>query len=340
MTTPDTSPQAWADRLIELGQAVRQAVDQARAGGADLAVPVAQEGGDTIFAIDRHVEPVLERVIDSWPSRCKPLLLIAEGFGADGRKRFGPADQPLRYRMIVDPIDGTRNIMYDKRAAWMLAAVVEDRGEQTTLDHAIASTIVELPVSKAAYGDIFAATRHDQPIARRVHLGDGLVRDLSVRSSSAPTLFGGFAQVSNFFPGTKVLASQLMERIVAQTLGQVQPGSAAVFEDQYITTGGQMVELMLGHDRFCCDLRPLLYAIIEKQTGAKVRGLLCHPYDMAGLLVAQRFGVILTDGLGAPLTPPLDVHSPVHWCGYANETLRQQIEPVIRQFFVEQGIVD
>src|SRR5690606_8913606 len=115
------------------------------------------------------------------------------------------------------------------------------------------------------------------------------------------------------------------------------PGSASIFDDQYITTAGQMVELMVGHDRFCCDLRPMFYRILEKQTGQTVRGLECHPYDLAGLLIAQRAGVIVTDALGAPLDAPLDVQSPVSWCGYANETLRQTIEPVIREFFRESS---
>ena len=113
--------------------------------------------------------------------------------------------------------------------------------------------------------------------------------------SRAKTLRDGFGQVANFFPGTKMLAAELMERIVAETLGAVEPGSAAVFDDQYITTAGQMVELMIGHDRFCCDLRPLLYAVLEQQTGSTVRGLECHPYDMAGLLIAQRAGVVITE---------------------------------------------
>jgi hypothetical protein len=309
-----------------------------------MATAVAQEGGDTIFAIDRHVEPVIEREIEAWPDACKPLLMIAEGMGEDGRRLFcgqarsGAPSEQTGFRLIVDPIDGTRNIMYDKRSAWFIAAVCPDRGERTSMRDAIASAIVELPTSKAGYADTFSATIGTKPTARRISLTTGAAADLDIRPSAATSLRNGFAQVANFFPGTKVLASQLMERIVERAVGNVEPGSAAVFDDQYITTAGQFVELMVGHDRFCCDLRPLFYRILEKRTGKDVRGLECHPYDMAGLLVARQAGVIITDGYGRELDIPLNVHDPVHWCGYANAALRDCIDPVIQQWLKEQGL--
>lgn len=337
---------AWASRLESLGLAVRSRLIAARDAGQDMATPVAQEGGDTIFAIDRHVESVLEEHAQQWANECGPLVLIAEGMGEDGRHAFKPANTKREstpgVRVLIDPIDGTRNIMYDKRAAWFIASATDDRGVATTLADAFASAIVELPTSKAGYADSFTATRGSAAQGRRSALqidnGKSTNVNLTLRPSGATTLKNGFAQVANFFPGTKVLASELMERIAAATLGQVRTGQADVFDDQYISTAGQMVELMTGHDRFVADLRPLFYRVLSKQTGREIRGLECHPYDVSGSLVAQRAGVVITDGFGGPLTPPLDVHTGVHWCGYANEALRKQIEPVIKRFFVERGV--
>lgn len=348
-SNPDSlvSAQAWAQRLVELGLAVRDAVATARGSGDDLARPVAQEGGDTIFLIDRHVEPVIERTIEAWPNACKPIMVVAEGFGEDGRRRFDANQDASRgYRLIIDPIDGTRNAMYDKRSAWFIVAVAPDHGEATRLSDAFASAMVELPPSKAGWADVFAATAEGETWGRRLPLhGERTIGSLreqgeavAIQPSTAVTLENGFAQVSNFFPGTKVLAAELMERIVEATVGAVTPGSAAVFDDQYITTAGQMVELMLGHDRFCCDLRPLFYDAKAQVTGETKRGLACHPYDMAGALVAQQAGVILTDGFGRPLDAPLDVHTETHWCGYANAALREQIEPVIQRWLQERGV--
>lgn len=336
---PTTEEDIWAARLLELGLSVQRHLSSAEEPGIDGAIePVAFESGDTIYPLDRHVEPVIQRVIGSWSDECKPLVLIAEGMGTDGQQTVGAGIDAPRYRVIVDPIDGTRGLMYGKRAAWFLAAVARDRGEDTRLVDTFASAIVELPTAKQGWTDAFVAVAARPAAGLRTRVGGSEARPLSFQPSRATTLKDGFAQVSNFFPGTKVLAADLMERIATAVLGESCHGCADIFDDQYISTGGQMVELMLGHDRFCCDLRPLFHTITERQAGRVVRGIECHPYDVAGALVARQAGIILTDGFGRPLDSPLDVRHGIHWCGYANPGIQELIQPVVGRWLVEQGI--
>lgn len=330
----------WLTRLESLGFAVQRHLAGSQKGSdVNRSQPVAQEGGDVIFGIDREVESIILGEILSWPKECLPLLLIAEGFGADGRCSLGDARGPTRYRLIVDPIDGSRGLMYDKRSAWFIAAISHDRGEETSLQDTFASVLVELPTSKQAWCDSYAAALGTRTTGRRVRIGGGDPRPLEVHPSTATDLRFGFAQVANYFPGTKVLASDLMERIVAETLGAVQAGEALVFDDQYISSGGQMAELIAGHDRFTCDLRPLFYQILQGSSSERMRGLECHPYDVAGTLVATQAGVIITDGFGRPLDPPLDVTTDVHWCGYANPTIARLVQPVIECWLREHGVM-
>ena len=154
MVTTDGA--VWAERLLALGLAVRDHVCQfLDSGTGSPAAPVAEEGGDTIYELDRHAEPIIEQTIASWPDDCLPLLLIAEGFGKDGRQRFGQSSRDLKYRLIIDPIDGTRMLMYGKRSGWFLAALAPDRGEETSLAYSIVSVLVELPPSKQTWSDAF-----------------------------------------------------------------------------------------------------------------------------------------------------------------------------------------
>ncbi len=343
---------AWVERLARLGHAVRAEVIRRR-GEAGLHAPVAHEGGDTIYAIDRKVEPIILEHARGWAAEIGPVRLTCEGInetgeillGDPGPGRDGSKEPASVWRVLIDPIDGTRNIMYDKRSAWFLGAVAPesiDRGD-AMLSDCVASVMMELPTGKANRVDDFAATAADRPAScARSVLDDagGVVSTeaLGVTPSTATDLRHGWGQVTNFFPGTKVLAAELMERIARETLGAVRAGEALVFDDQYLTTGGQLVELICGRDRFCCDLRPLMFDIVRAQGGDAASGLCCHPYDMAGLLIAKRAGVILTDGFGRELDAPFAVDRDVHWCGYANAELRDAIAPIIGSWLSGHGV--
>jgi hypothetical protein len=330
-----TNPQSIVDRLIEFQGTVRNLLIQSRrqkglneVNRSDLA--------DTIYQIDTLVEPVLEEFCRDW-AKTTPLVLIAEGIhderGVEGIKVFpeGMPPEKAEIRLLVDPIDGTRGIMYDKRAAWALAGVAPNRGAATRLADIEVSVMTELPTSKMGQADVLWAIKGQGARGRRVELANGDHRPLAIHPSTAATIDHGFAMVVNFFPGTKVLASELMEYLAGKLIGPADVTRATVFDDQYISTGGQFYELIMGHDRFNADLRPLFYAI-QKQP----EGLCCHPYDCACLLIAQEAGVIITDGMGQPLDGPMDVNSGIAWAAFANAAMQKQIQPLVTTFLKEK----
>ena len=57
-------------------------------------------------------------------------------------------------------------------------------------------------------------------------------------------------------------------------------------------------------------------------------------------LIARELGVIVTDERGELLRAPLNVEADVGWCGYANEHIRMEIEPLLRRALHERGLLD
>ena len=139
--------------------------------------------------------------------------------------------------------------------------------------------------------------------------------------------------MSRFFPGHRAELAAIDDEVVEAVLGPPQPGKAQAFEDQYISTGGQLYELMAGHDRFIADLRPLFE---RRRSGGAA--LCCHPYDLATELIARELGVLVTNERGGPLDAPLDVSSDVAWVGYANRTLKTLVEPHLQRALTRRGL--
>jgi hypothetical protein len=322
---------AGAEQLLEplraLHDRVRAAVLDACARQAqDELAAVADDGrggGDTIYAVDRVAEQAFMTGLTDL-ARDEPLAVVAEGVPDNALGQDG------RWRLLVDPIDGTRGLMYQKRSAWILTGVAPNRGAATRLRDIVLAVQTEIPLLKQHLCDQLWAIRGHGAAARRVNRlsGDGEGEPLALRPSRAGTIAHGFATVVRFFPGARDVLAAIDDEVV-QALVPAAPGKAACFEDQYASTGGELYELMAGHDRFIADLRPLV----------RSTGLCCHPYDLCTALIAQEAGVILTDPGGASLDAPFDVTTDVAWVGYANERLRAQIEPVLRDVLRRRGLL-
>jgi fructose-1,6-bisphosphatase/inositol monophosphatase family enzyme len=317
--------------IRELHASIRDAVVAAcEAAALDEMAQVSRESeGDTIYAVDRVSE---ERIVEFFEREVAPrasLVLIAEGLEGGGLPlpRGTSADE-AEWRVIVDPIDGTRGLMYQKRSGWILTGVAPNRGAATTLEDVVLAVQTEIPLVKQHLSDVVWARKGGGAHAER---HDRLARrstPIQLRPSGASTIAHGFAMVSRFFPGAREELAAIDEEIVREALGPVRPGKAHCFEDQYISSGGQLYELMAGHDRFVADLRPLLEPSLAAR-GLQL-GICCHPYDLATELVARELGVIVTDAAGGPLRSPLDLASDVAWVGYANAAIRAQIEPLLQ----------
>lgn len=303
-----------------------------------LAAVVADDEGDTIFAIDRVSEDVLLEHFHEL-TRDWSCVLIAEGLGASGTVvlPYGTDPTDAELRIIVDPIDGTRGLMYQKRSAWILTGVAPNHGPGTSLADIELAVQTEIPLVKQHLCDSLWVAAGDSVAGERLNRLTGATHPLIPHPSRERTIAQGYGSLARFFPGPREELAAIDDRVIERTLGPVQPGKVQAFEDQYISTGGQLYELMMGHDRWIGDLRPLVEPVLRRR--GQVLGMACHPYDLCTELVARAAGVIVTDEHGQQLTAPLDVTSDVSWIGYANAAIRDQVAPALRAVLEERGLL-
>ena len=324
--------------LRAIHAAIRDAVVAAceRSATEQLATPLGDEGGDTIYAVDRVSESVLLDHFADLGSRWS-CVLVAEGLGTSGQLvlPLGARPDSAELRIIVDPIDGTRGLMYQKRPAWILTGVARNRGAATTLADIELALQTEIPLLKQHLCDSLwivdggvSGERFDRLSGRRV--------PLRPRPSQATTIAHGYGGLARFFPGARDVLGAVDDAVAERILGEVPAGRALTFEDQYISTGGELYELMMGHDRWIADLRPLIAPLLRER--GRAVGLCCHPYDLCTESIARAIGVIVTDACGERLTAPLDVSTDVAWIGIANARLRDQLWPALRDALQAHGL--
>jgi hypothetical protein len=221
---------------------------------------------------------------------------------------------------VVDPIDGTRGLMHDKRSAFFLSALAPENPAPRLRDVTNA-VMVEIPTSRSHLSDVLAASRAGGLWCVTDDLATGTRRPFTPRPSTATDLRHGFATIVRFFAGAAAALGAVQDELMRRLHPDDPIAQQDAFEDQYISNGGQMHALITGRDRLVADLRPL----VRTAGGGSLR--CSHPYDVCAALVAEMAGVVLTASDGSPLDVPLDLTTKVAWIGYANAALRARVEP-------------
>jgi fructose-1,6-bisphosphatase/inositol monophosphatase family enzyme len=308
---------------------------------------VAQHGaGDITYAIDHLSETALLDGITREIAAHDPVILIGEGL-QNGRMTLpeNANEADALWRIIVDPIDGTRGLMYQKRPAWILTGVAPNRGDGTSLADIELAVQTEIPLIKQHLSDQLWAIRGQGAHAIRTNRLTNESHPLPLRPSTATDLRHGFATVCRFFPGARDVLAALDDELCYKLYARL-PGvehskppaaleSIAIFEDQQCTAA-QLYGLATGQDRFIADLRPLVQPIVAARQ--KPLGHCCHPYDLCTKLIAEEAGAIITAPDGGPLQAPLDTETNVAWLGYANRELQAHIEPVLQHLLREYDL--
>jgi len=331
--------QRWRPRLVELAEriatVVRAAARSARErGGADELMRIAAQGqGDVTYGIDVPAEAELERWFEA-AARQEPLSLLSEDAGwrhrgPDGRggvRELAGFDHGGPH-VLVDPIDGTRNLMTDLRSAWCVIALARPCAAQPWQRDVLLGVTGEIPDSRAARRRLLVAARGERCEFEERELADVARGGAGVQRTVLDT--GRDARADHgYFPFFKYMADQrpalaeLEARFFARLAEHEGADVRNCYDDQYISNAGQLVLLALGTYRMIADLREL----VAHRSGRPT--LTGKPYDIAGALVcAEAAGCVVTTPAGQPLDFPLDATTPIGFVGWTNAATRDRLAP-------------
>lgn len=326
---------AWLDPLRELSSRIRDAARGEMRGAleagnlARVAQPVGQGAGDVTFRLDE----VTEEIVTVWLAEVAqrgPISLLTED---SGWRHVGPGPGGVREldgfdhggpRLALDPIDGTRNLMTDLRSAWTVVSFAGPGSGEPRLTDISLGIVSEIPDTRAARFRSLSAI-----------LGDGCELAIAEIEGPPATLtsrlradeddrvdhgyFPFFAYVPDLRPAITELQTRFFERLARLEGAEVE----SCWDDQYISSGGQLALTAMGTYRAVVETR----ALMSRRRGISVDNV-AKPYDMAGAaLCASEAGCVVTTPEGGPLDFPIDTDTPVDFVGYCNEATAARLQP-------------
>lgn len=337
----DPDPSSPLDLLgpaRDLADAVRARVRaslagaRAEGGPAGLARPVAQGLGDVTFPIDVGAE----EEVAAWHrrlARAGPLSLLSE---ETGWRHLGPGPgaEPAGLpgfahggsRLVIDPIDGTRNLMAELRPAWTALAIAGPGASQPRMGEVEAALLSELPPTQASTWRELSAARGTgcRLVERSLGSGDGAqpLEERRLAAGDDARVDHGYFVFFRYAPPMRPPIARLEAEFFARLEAREGANLAHCYDDQYLCNAGQLALLALGTYRFVADLR----AWIGAEHG--IPGTTSKPYDVAAaILIAREAGCIVEAPLGGELDFPLDATTPVSWVGYANAATAERLRP-------------
>jgi hypothetical protein len=324
----------WQERLFrlcdELRDVTRGALLEAEARGSlhSIARPHGLGQGDVTFGLDLPSEARIQ-VWQRELARSEPLSVLTEDagwrhLGPDGR---GGARELSGFdhggpRIAIDPVDGTRNLMADLRSAWTVVAFAPPGADQPRLSDCTGGIVSEIPGTLAARYRRFCSSG----TSCRAELWDlertSRLRANVLRVDDDDRPDHGYFPFFRYGPAQRPAIARLEADFFARLERLEGSDPRSIYDDQYISSAGQLVLLALGRYRMVVDASELVRRRLE------LPGATSKPYDLAGAVVCARAaGVIVTAAEGGELDFPIDATTPVGYAGYANRRTQARLEP-------------
>jgi len=326
---------SWMPRLLALSARIRTAARTALLAAIehgtldDLMRPHEEGAGDVTYGIDVPTERVLSDWLEEY-ARVGPLSLLTEDAGW---RHAGPDGRGGRLtlasfdhggpRIVVDPIDGTRNLMADVRSAWTVIGACRPGADAPRQRDVVLGVLTEIPDSRGRIARELFACSGRGAFTRLVDLETERAFDeRTLRADDDARADHGYFPFFRYMADLRPAIARVEAAFFARLAQHENAEIRSCYDDQYISNGGQLALLALGKYRMIADLRAEL---------ARVRGrptITSKPYDVSGaIVVAREAGCVITDANGRELDFPLDAVTPIGFVGWHNEATRARLAP-------------
>lgn len=329
-----TSFESWKARLVLLCDALRTrthaALCAAEAEGrlGELARPHGEGVGDVTFALDLPSEEHIARWSEEVAAR-EPLSVLTEDagwrhLGPDGKggvRALASFDHGGP-RLVFDPIDGTRNLMADLRSAWTVVAFAPPGAHAPRMSDCTGGIVSELPGTLAGAFRRIVSDGRVTTLERLALDGRALAAPRRLVVDGDARADHGYFPFFRYQPAQRPAVARLEAAFAARLVQHEGADARSLYDDQYISSAGQLVQLALGRYRLLVDAR----ALVAERLG--IAGPTSKPYDLAGaLMCARAAGVRVRALAGGELDFPLDATTPVGFAAFVNEPTRARLEP-------------
>ncbi len=334
----------WLARLGALCTQVRETARAAladalsRGDGERLARPVRQGAGDVTFALDQCTEDVITNWLEH-TARTQPISLLTEDEGWRHRGP-GPGGAALELadfdhggpRIAIDPIDGTRHLMSDLRSAWSIVSFAPPGSGEPRMSDLTLGLVSEIPDSRAArWRSLSAVLGHGAHFEERTLTTEVLHSARRLNTGKDARADHGYFPMFRYLAAQRPLIAAVEARFFERLARLEHADTRSCYDDQYISSGGQLALLCLGTYRMSVDLRATLGT-----ARPEIPSLATHPYDIAGaVLVAREAGADVTGIDGERLDFPIDCTTPVSFAAWVNPGTRARLEPHLRAALAE-----
>ncbi len=324
----------WKGELVglcaDIRERTRHALLQAQRSGEPQQVTrrAGQGVGDWTFGLDLPSEERIAAWLQEQGARA-PISVLTEDTGWSHRAPGSSGPRDLETfghagpRIAFDPVDGTRNLMSDLRSAWTVVSFAGPGSDAPRFSDVQAGLVSEIPTTRADRYRIYSAERGG-PCVRQVRslANDDLLEEEILRCDEDDRPDQGYFPFFRYDPVLRPALAQL-ESAFFERLERFESAELrSVYDDQYISSAGQLMLLSEGTYRMVVDAR----AWVARRAGRTT--VTSKPYDVAGaLVVAEAAGAVVTAASGRALDFPIDAETPVDFAGYANRPTQERLQP-------------